>query len=271
MPFLTLPPNASAPATTIHYKVWGESGAPVLMLIHELGGSLETFREFAELLSRDFKIIAFDQRGAGLSEKTLVPLSLAELADDIARFINCYGFTGRFHLGGLAMGALTALKFASRNVSQIASLLLIDGTSHIDEPTRKYLLDSVITCKTTGARPIAEQMFKNAFRGLPNSSASSPGADYFHRLTSNCPISLAAHLEALAGSNRSEDFWRRLEIPVLVLTGEKDSIWDVAAGETLAAKLPGSQFYVIEGSGHLPPVQNPESLARQVQQFLQNL
>jgi 3-oxoadipate enol-lactonase len=77
----------------------GSGGMPVLLL-HELGGSSESWREVIPLLAADRHVIAVDMRCAGRSEKPLGPFTLADVADDLGELLRasigiCYADAGR--------------------------------------------------------------------------------------------------------------------------------------------------------------------------------
>ena len=108
MPYLALPADGDAPALAIRYEIHGADGAPPLVLVHELGGTLESWQPLAARLADRFRIIAFDQRCAGLSEKPTAPFTLWDLAHDIRRVADALG-VAKFALMGLAMGAVTCV------------------------------------------------------------------------------------------------------------------------------------------------------------------
>ena len=79
MPYVTLLPNETQKPLAIHYETWGQSvGRAPVLLVHELGGTLESYRAVAELVAHNHWVVAYDQRGAGLSEKPAGPLTLAD-------------------------------------------------------------------------------------------------------------------------------------------------------------------------------------------------
>ncbi len=151
MPCLTLGEASGSPPLAIHFEEWGSHQSSAIVLVHELGGTLETFRAFAGMLGSRYRVIAFDQRGAGLSEKPVVPFKLIDLADDIGR-LAALSITTPFHLMGLAMGAVTALHFAARHNASLASLILCDGTSELNSASRAYLLDRAAAVRRDGMR-----------------------------------------------------------------------------------------------------------------------
>lgn len=269
MPYITLEQKDQLPPLTLHYEVWGEGPtAPTIILLHELGGTLESFRFFGELLAAKFRVIAFDQRGAGLSEKPIVQFTLTDLAEDVERLADALAVPRPFHLMGLAMGAVTALHFAVQNSNQLAALVLCDGTSVIDEGASAYLLDRAAAVRKEGMSAVAERTFKNAFRGLPDPTKRPEWMAYRQQFCCNPPVSYAMHSEALAGMRLGQDDFAKVKCRTLALTGKNDFIWPPVVGESLASKLPNARFEVAENAAHFPPIQDTQTTAARIAKFL---
>ena len=90
---------------SLHYEDAG-SGDPPVLLLHELGGSSESWRRVVPLIAPHRRVIALDLRCAGRSEKPPAPFDMIDLADEVAEFIK------RAHRGvdviGAALGAMLA-------------------------------------------------------------------------------------------------------------------------------------------------------------------
>jgi 3-oxoadipate enol-lactonase len=269
MPYLSLPPSGSHPALALRYETLGDrADAPVLLLVHELGGTLESWQPLAARLSSRFRVIAFDQRGAGLSEKPVTAFTLWDLAYDIVRVADGLQLTRPFALMGLAMGAVTCAHFASRYPERLSSLVLCDGTPSIDERSSKYLLERAAEVRRDGMRVVADMSFRNAFRRLEGVETNAAWQEYKQRFIANAPVPYAMQSEALAAFALSDADFGRVTTCALVLTGRHDFIWPPDTGKSLAARLPNAQFHVVERAAHFPPLQNPDAVAEQVQRFL---
>lgn len=271
MPFVTLDRRGEEPPLVLNHEIWegGGSRDGTVLLVHELGGSLQSFAEFGRELARTHRVIAFDQRGAGLSEKPTRPWTLLDLANDVDRLAEALQVRGRIHLVGLAMGAVTALHAAVHHAARLASLVLFDCTSEITEAARSYILERAGRVRRAGMRPVLEQSFGNAFRGLPG--AAGRWEAYRQAFLANPPESYAHHSEALAAMSLAKGELVRASCPTLVLTGEHDFIWPPAVGKKLASLLPQATFEVVPAAAHFPPVQDPRGTSERVARFLSGL
>jgi 3-oxoadipate enol-lactonase len=267
MPLLTIEPRGKQGPLVLNHEIWG--GAPAdgtVLLLHELGGTLQSLAELGRALATRRPVVAFDQRGAGLSEKPPAPWTLADLADDVEGLLSALGVRGRIHLVGTAMGAVTALHFAMRHGPRLASLVLVDGTSEITASAREYILARAERVRREGMRPVLDQSFANAFRGIPG--AAERWAWYRDRFLTHAPESYASHSEALAAMALEKGDLDRVSCPTLVLTGEHDFIWPPSTGRALAALLPRATFAVAEGAAHFPAIQDVAGTAATVSAFL---
>jgi 3-oxoadipate enol-lactonase len=269
MPFVELPAVDGKPELVIRYESHGEeSDAPVLLLLHELGGAAESWQPLAARLAPRFRLVAFDQRCAGLSEKPTAPFTLWDLADDVARVADALGITRPFALIGLAMGAVTAAHFASRYRQRLSALALCDGTPSIDERSSSYILGRAAAVRREGMRAVADTSYRNAFRGLDGVDTNPLWQMHRRRFIANAPVPYAMQSEALAGFRLDDTDFARIDVRTLVLTGRHDFIWDPDVGRSLAEKLPNAEFEVIERAAHFPPLQNADAFADLVLRFL---
>ena len=97
----------------LRYELSG-SGERTVVLIHEMGGSLESWDEVAPRLAASRRVLRYDTRGAGLSEKVRGALSIDTMVDDLAALMDALGITGKVALAGIAVGGAIALHAAAR-------------------------------------------------------------------------------------------------------------------------------------------------------------
>lgn len=265
MPFVTLGDRTPGRSWSLHYRVQGpEDAAITLVCVHELGGCLENYEAFVAELPADWRVISFDQRGAGASEHPTENFSVIDLADDLDRLVTELGVEGPFHLMGTAMGAVVALTYAISHSNRLASVVLCDGTGEITPEARRYILDRAERVRASGMRPVVETTFTNAFRGLPDPQADLTWRALRHRFLGNSPLSYAMHSEALAEVHFDDDALGRVRCPVHLLTGEHDFIWPPDSGYALSRRLPQARFEEVRGASHFPPVQKPAEVAARI-------
>lgn len=248
----------------LHYRAWGQDG-PLVVLLHELGGAAWSWSGIApSVAAAGFRLVAFDQRGSGASEKTPGPYSIDLLADDLAEVCHAFSPDAPVLFGGLAMGSVTGLRFAQRYPERVAGLFLVSPAVEIEEHARSYLLSRADRVEREGMRAVLEASFENAFP--PFCRATEAAAGYRNQYLANCPATYAASSRALAefvGYERLET----LTTPTLLISGVHDFIWPPEHGAALKKLIPSARFVAVE-AGHFPPLQAPKTIENLFREFL---
>src|SRR3954469_13819283 len=104
---------------SLRYAVEG-SGKPVV-LIHEMGGTLESWDLLAPLLAARRRVVRYDTRGAGFSEKIRGVLTIDTMTDDLIALLDRLGIAGEVSLVGTAVGGAIALHTAFRFPERISA------------------------------------------------------------------------------------------------------------------------------------------------------
>lgn len=254
-------------------SLWVEpqgAGAP-LLLIAGLGYASWCWQELRGALQGEVGAIAFDNRGAGRSDKPDGPYSIAMLAADAAALLDALGLRDA-HVLGHSMGGYIALTLALAQPQKVRSLLLV-GTSAGGPGTAPVPQETLETWKLAGTMSPAEY----ARRSMPKSFA--PGWSEAHpveferilarRLEFPTPAaSWRAQFDAcVAYVERGVDA-ARIRQPATVLHGQEDRVVPHENGARLAQRLPQARFESLAGIGHLPMLENPPAFAARVRAHL---
>ena len=112
----------------MYYETYG-SGDP-LVLIAGLGTDLTVYKQIISLLSQGFKVLAFDNRGAGRTDKPDMPYSIEMLADDTAQLMSAVGIR-KHHVLGHSMGGRIAMALALQHPGKVNGLILASTSANI--------------------------------------------------------------------------------------------------------------------------------------------
>ena len=115
-------PWIEANGASLRYELSG-SGKETLVLVHEAGGCLESYEDALPGLEKEFRVLRYDQRGFGFSEKVR-ELSFANVVADLAGLLDALKITAPVHVAGCAMGADFSVGFAARHPGRVAKLVL---------------------------------------------------------------------------------------------------------------------------------------------------
>jgi 3-oxoadipate enol-lactonase len=247
---------------SLYFEDAGRDRVPVLLL-HELGGSSESWRAVIGLLAADRRIIAVDMRCAGRSEKPPGAFALSDVADDLEALLRVMGLES-IDVIGAALGSLVGALLAIRHPARVRRLMLCAVAPDMAGPTLTYLAERAGKVRAVGMRGVAEASLANSF------TASHPAerAAYRGIYLGNDPAAYAELSLALGRLEMKAADWGAIRAPVLVASGAHDFLWPPAIGRQVAALVPGARFEVMENAGHFPHLQAPETLVGLAREFL---
>lgn len=274
----------SANGISLEVEDHGPTGGEPLVLIMGLGMQLVAWHEgfVAQLVARGFRVIRFDNRDIGLSQRfdgfgtpnlaldafkhafglpVKSPYRLGDLADDTAALLDVLGLRAA-HVCGASMGGMIAQHLAVRHPQRVKSLTLMmttSGTRRLPGPTLR--VRAAILSRPDDPRSldsvIAHYVRLYKLIGSPGYPASDA---YLHeRLGMSVrrayrPQGVARQFVAIAADGDRTPLLARVKAPTQVIHGLADPLVPVEAGRDLARKIGGAQLDLIEGMGHDLPV-----------------
>jgi len=115
-----------------HYREWGNSDAPTLMLLHGLTAHARTWDTVAQAMQDRYRVLALDQRGHGETERAK-DYSWSAMRDDIDAFARTLEIQ-KFSLLGQSMGGGNAYRYASAYPDTVENLIVVEAGPPIPEP-----------------------------------------------------------------------------------------------------------------------------------------
>ena len=250
--------------TSLRYELSG-SGPSTLVLIHEMGGTLDSWDEVLSALNNSRQVLRYDTRGAGQSEKIKGVLTWDQMSGDLAALLDALGITGKVSLAGIAVGAAIAAHFAVRYPDRTAALVLHGPATGVDAERRQATLDRAATVEAGGMRSVADASLAASYPPVVRHNEDT-FRQFRARWLANDPESFAAINRMLAAENITGEL-ARIACPVLVTAGRHDSLRPPSVIEPLSKLIPGSQFLDLN-TGHFAPVQTPGIAAQAIHYFL---
>ncbi|MGH7042115.1 MAG: alpha/beta fold hydrolase [Acetobacteraceae bacterium] len=250
--------------TSLRYELSGDS-ARTLVLVHEMGGTLESWDQVLPAVSPGRRILRYDTRGAGQSEKAREPLSFDIMAEDLAALLDALGIAEPVALAGCAVGAGIALHFAVRFPARVAALVAMAPATGVAPDRRATTLARADAIAQRGPRGVIEESFAGSYPP----AVRQDGEQYRRfraRWLANDPESYAAIYRMLVDSTVTEEL-PQITCPVLLLAGTLDRLRPPALVEPLAGRMPDARFRALE-TGHFMAVQTPALVAKEIVGFL---
>jgi 3-oxoadipate enol-lactonase len=252
-----------ANGVSLRYDLSG-SGASTVVLIHEVGGAVESFDEVMPVFQKDFRVLRYDQRGFGLSEKTNV-ITLDSIMADLVGLLDALGITGPVHVAGTAMGAGLGIAFAARYPERVTRLAISSPATGTSTAHLAQRNERAQTIQEKGMRAVVETSLERSYpRAL---RGNKERYERFRlRWVSNDPESFIALQHMSAEMDLTPDL-ARITCPTLVIGCTLDPIRTPEAVLQVAEAIKDATYIEVE-TGHFMAVETPELFAQHIIPFL---
>jgi len=235
---------------------------PTILLIHGSGVSARSWAPQLEDLGQGLRVLAIDLPGHGDSDAK--PEATVQAYADVARALLEALGVGPVFVAGHSLGGAVAVALAGRYPKMVKGLILLSTCAKLPEadgslggllwylpgPIRKLVFFSMAKkiLFAPGARDRAVQVGMEEIRACR-------------------PETILKDVAAAKGMN-VEEVARGLRIPALILCGSRDKLTPPALSERLNDLIPGSRLLVLDGVGHMLPLEAPERVKRQILEFV---
>jgi proline-specific peptidase len=271
----------------ICYEIKGE-GEPVL-LVHGFGNRKEHWRAQFKTLSKHFKVIRFDNRGAGKSDRPDMMYTMELFADDIAGLLD-YLNIDKTNIIGHSLGGMILQNFALKYPNKIIKIVLINTLAGVTPPgippdkgVEIYRKNAVAGIKARKKDPLNvflhsakysysrnfwKQMKENPKKKFHNIWSVE---DLVEEKTNNGPTvkDINHQAEALKSHNTYNKL-HEIKNKVLVLAADKDKNCPMLMNKKIHEQLPNSKFIVIENAGHQSILEYPQIINSHIIEFLKS-
>jgi pimeloyl-ACP methyl ester carboxylesterase len=268
----------------IHYRQWGPAEGPPLVLIHGTLAWAETWRDIARPLGETgWRVIAPDLPPFGYSPRPADgDYSRTAQSKLILSFADALSLD-RFALAGHSFGGGATVEAAMAAPERVSALILLDVALGLDAPPPSGALRSLLAVgplrNTLSAATFANPWLTGY--GLRNFIADDALATAERVALYQQPLSVRGTSPAIGDWLRTGLFgdhagarsgdkanYRDLAIPTLVIWGREDTVTPLPQGEEIAALLPDATLVVLDRVNHIPHLEQPESVAREMLGFL---
>jgi pimeloyl-ACP methyl ester carboxylesterase len=266
----------------VYFDDLGAEGDPAVLLVSGLGAQCLVYDdEFCDLLvSSGHRVIRFDNRDVGLSthldgapadafaavvaaasgEPVDAAYTLSDMAADAVGLLDSLELDA-VHLAGASMGGMIAQTIAIEHperVQSLTSIMSTTGESDVGSPDPEVLgaLVSIMTPQETRQARIDNGVELARIIGTPDAFDEPRVRERTARFVDRAydPEGTARQLVAITASGSRADGLSGLDVPTVVLHGDRDRLVDISGGRRTAELVPGAEFRTLEGMAHdLPP------------------
>jgi len=242
-----------------------------IVLIHGFSGRKDNWNRFIRDIPKEYRVIAFDLPGHGDSDKPGdQTYSIDYMASKVDQAVNNLGIS-KFHLAGHAMGGWVTIFYTIQYHQKVISLCLVDnaGLSAIAPQPSDLKLELL-----KGQNPLIPTSREEYDEFLKYVFYKEPFMPW--------PIISVLSDEAITSSNFNMKIWKEfhtqstdiypllasINVPVLVIWGDKDRMHHVSTTEVIKKSLPNSEIVIMKDCGGLPMLERPQETAQAYVSFL---
>ncbi|MDH4068635.1 MAG: alpha/beta hydrolase, partial [Dehalococcoidia bacterium] len=245
-------PIAEVGDINLYYETHGKGKPLVLIMGYTLRG--DHWRDMQNKLAREYRVIVFDNRGTGRSDKPEMPYTASMMAGDVAGLLDVLDI-GAANVLGYSMGGMIAQEFVLNYPNRANSVML--GATFYGGP--KSVLPSPEAMAFFLNPEIDKLSAEDIARGLVpmlwNTEFVQNNPAVIERFVATCckyptpPQAVKSHQSVLMTFN-SYDRLPNIKIPTLVITGTEDRSMPYENSKLLASRIPNAELATIENEGH---------------------
>ncbi len=242
---------------------------PVVVMLHGIGGNAIQWRAQLEGLSDEFTVIAWDTPGYGDSDDPDGDWSMADYAEQLARFFDHLG-VDRVHVIGQSWGGVLAQEFFRQFGDRVCSLILSDtfpGSACRPEEGRNASLQGRL--KAVETMTPAEMAKARLPMLVPEGTPEATKQEIETMLAMIHPDGYRQAAIALHNSDE-RDVLAKINVPTLVIAGEHDRVVPLPLLKLLVDGIRGARLEIIPGTGHLSNQEKPTVYNDIVRSFLRS-
>ena len=265
-------PTVQANDIDIYYEEHG-SGEP-LLLIMGWGGNAASWSPQIPGLAETFRIIAFDNRGAGRTTAPESPYSIAQMADDTVALLDLLDVP-RTHVFGVSMGGMIAQELALAHPERVGALILGCTSAGGDRATGFAQLRSEIEAfrQENGEKLQDPQWFGDFMKRLWTEGAlarsDSQVQDFVLALIRFPPPVHGLRNQAAAiVDHNAHDRLPQIPHHTLVITGAEDGLIDPQNSVILSGRIPNAQLHIFPDLLHAFHLERPDLVNSMILDFV---
>ena len=236
-----------------------------LVLIHGLGASANRWEYVIPHFEKNYRVIVPDLIGFGYSDKPLVDYTTDFFSEFLKKFLEKLDIKNPVLIGSSLGGQIIA-EYTLNNNNAVKKLILISPSGVMKHSTPA--LDAYVMAALYPNQEAA----KNAFEMMSGSSKNiDPKIVEGFVKRMRLPNAKMAFMSTLLGLKNSQILTEKLSsitVPTMVVWGELDPVIPVKYADSIVSTIKDCRFYRMDGCGHTPYVEVPETFVKIVMEFL---
>jgi len=259
-------PLAKVDDIELYYELDGPPRGRPLVFVNGLLTDTRSWAPQVAFFKGEFRVLTYDARGQGRSEKPPGPYPIALHARDLAGLLDLLQIR-RAACVGLSNGGAALLALAIERPDLVDRLVVADGYSHVDA-----LLRAKLDAWVKGARVSSELRFDIATPYVWSNrflERCGEAFDAYRQKASAFPKEAAVALIEGAKLHQVSERLSEIRARTLIVVGEEDILTPVPHARFIRQRIAGAELCIIPEAGHAAPIEQPDLFNRAVKKFLQ--
>ena len=247
-------PWIEANGASLRYELSG-AGPETLVLVHEAGGCLESFDDVLPALQKDFRVLRYDQRGFGFSEKVR-ELTFEGVVADLAGLLDALKITAPVNLAGCAMGADFSVGLAARHPARVAKLVIASPNIGHNGARSAGSIERAAVAEREGIRAVMNASHDRSYPENLRALDRERFKRYQARWVCNTPASFKAQAIMMSTNDLTPDY-AKVKAKTLVIGCKYDTLRSPEKAQSVAQALAGAKYIEAE-TGHFMHLETPQ-------------
>jgi 3-oxoadipate enol-lactonase len=250
----------------LHYTEQGTSGVPVVLL-HGYPLSSAIWQTQQQGLSSDYRVITPDLRGFGHSPAPEGVYEMDALALDVLNLLDSLN-VDKAVIMGHSMGGYVTLALWRMASERFLGFGMINSQATADtEEGKQGRYKTAEKVFTEGVGVVAQAMMPKLF--APNVPEDESFIEQVRTTIMNTrPNGIIGSLKGMAARPDSTNMLAEINVPALILTGDKDQLIPPQKSDAMATAIKQSSLVTVEDAGHLPMLEQPQATLMAMRNFL---
>jgi len=250
-------------APDLAYVDSGGQAGHAVVLLHSLGTDHRVWADCAVALAADHRVLVPDSRGHGESQWA-APLTVEEWVADLDRVLD-HAAVRSAALVGVSLGGVQGIAYTAGHAERVTALVVADSFAELEPAVAQAKATGLADrARNDGMADLADFYVTSTFTVDPLPAAAETVRT---AIASMSPDAYVASTETCFGA-RLGSALSRIDLPTLVMWGERDEKTPRALSEHIVRDVPGAAFAVVPRVGHLSNAENPEVFTGLVREFL---
>lgn len=243
------------------------AGAPAIVLVHGWKGSHRLWDPVTVRLERSHRVVAFDLRGMGESDKPRANYTFDEFAGDLAFVIESLGLADVV-LVGWSMGTTVSLSYLEHSGERVRALVIVNGplrltrTEDFPHAMTTNELEEHLT-RLRDRWPAGEREFQAQTVLDPEPAL----VDWLYSIALQTPLDVALRAVEEQAKLDMRAVVSSLPMSVLAAYSDRDPYYPASLADDIAARAPRGRAMIFERSAHCIPIEEPERFCEAIRQF----